>query len=211
MKKIMYLLLVLALSALAACSSNDASNTEKDSEASGNQTEETKKENSDDESVKVDKGLLNVEITLPASMFEGEDMDETIKNAKEKGIKEVTQNDDGSVTYKMSKSVHKEIMKEMKTTIEQSVEETKNSEDYTSIKDITYNDSFTEFTMVVDKEAYENSMDGFGALSLGMSGMFYQLYDGASPDEYDVTISLEDEASGEVFDEIVYPDALEEE
>ncbi|MDP4549924.1 hypothetical protein Q9251_03410 [Alkalihalobacillus macyae] len=74
---------------------------------------------------------------------------------------------------------------------------------------LPYN-SFSKFTVIVDKESYENSMDGFATITLGMSGMIYQIYDGADPEKYSVTISMKDEASGEVFDEIVYPDALDE-
>lgn len=40
-------------------------------------------------SVEVDKGLFNVEGTLPASLFEGEDIDSAIKEAKAEGVKEV--------------------------------------------------------------------------------------------------------------------------
>lgn len=169
---------------------------------------ESKKE--ENQSVDVDKGLLSVKLTIPASMFEGEDIDKVIDEAKKEGIK-VTKNNDGSLTYKMSKAKHKEMMKEMKANIAKSVEETKKSDDYTSIKDITYNDNFSEFTLVVDKAKYENSMDGFAAIGLGMSGMMYQLYNGVDPDKYKVTINIKDQATNKVFDTLVYPDDLEDE
>jgi PBP1b-binding outer membrane lipoprotein LpoB len=198
MKKILISLLTFTL--LAACSSDETSNKE-----SSNQ--DTSKKN---ESVEVDKKLFNVEVTLPASMFEGETIEDIKTAAKKNDIKEVTENEDGSITYKMSKSVHKKLMEEISTSIKETVEETKTSEDFVSIKDITYNKSFSEFTMLVDKETYENSMDGFASMALGMSGMLYQMYDGATEDEYSVTIKLQDESTEEVFDEVVYPDALEE-
>ncbi|MYL64175.1 hypothetical protein GLW07_12515 [Bacillus hwajinpoensis] len=210
MKKISFTILILLLTFLAACSSNEQSSNNDESQASTNQPEENNKESKDDGKVAVDKGLLSVEVTIPASMVENQNMEETIASAKEQGIKEVTENEDGSITYKMSKSVHKELMNEIGTSIEETVEETKNSEDFVSIKEITHNDSFTKFTVVVDKESYENSMDGFATMTLGMSGMIYQIYDGADPEKYSVTISMKDEATGEVFDEIVYPDALDE-
>ncbi|NMH68064.1 hypothetical protein HF072_04660 [Bacillus sp. RO3] len=193
MKKLFMIL--LSITVLAACSSEEA-----------NKDDKSKKE----ESVDVDKKLFNVEVTLPASMFEGQNVEDIKAEAKENDIKEVTENEDGSITYKMSKSVHKEMMKEISSGIKETVEETKNSEDFVSISDIKYNDSFSEFTMVVDKEAYENSMDGFATMTLGMSGMLYQMYDGVSEDDYSVTIKMQDETTGEVFDEVVYPDALEE-
>jgi hypothetical protein len=198
MKKLLILLLTITL--LAACSSEETSN-----KVSNKQ--DTSKKN---ESVEVDKKLFNVEVTLPASMFEGESIEDIKTAAKENDIKEVTENEDGSITYKMSKDGHKKLMEEISTSIKETVEETKTSEDFVSIKDITFNKSFSEFTMLVDKETYENSMDGFATMALGMSGMLYQMYDGATEDEYSVTIKLQDESTEEVFDEVIYPDALEE-
>ncbi|WP_243292017.1 hypothetical protein [Bacillus sp. FJAT-47783] len=203
MRRFTYILCTLLITFLAACSNNDQENNASKGEKSEQHTE--------DQTVDVEKGLLNVEITLPASMFEGEDIDAAIADAKEEGITDVTKNDDGSLTYKMSKAKHKEMMKELETSMNETIEETINSEDYVSIKDITHNHSFSEFTLEVDKGKYENSFDGFAALGLGMQGMMYQLFNGVDPDNYKVTIFLKDEATQEIFDQIVYPDDLEEE
>ena len=173
MKKCMYLLLSLVIVLLTACSSDD---------------KDEKAEKGD--KLAVDKGLLNVEITIPASFFEGQDLDTVIADAKKDGVSEVTKNDDGSLTYKMSKSKHKELMKELKTNIQKTIDETKNGEDFPSIKDIKANKSYSEFTLEVDQSAFENSMDGFATLTLAMSGMFYQLFDGVDSDDYKVSITL---------------------
>ncbi|WP_210367741.1 hypothetical protein [Bacillus sp. REN3] len=160
--------------------------------------------------MEVDKGLFNVEVTLPASLFEGEDIDKAIEEANTEGVKEVIKNDDGSVTCKMSKSEHKKMMNELETSIQESVEEMKTSGDFVSIKDITHNKSFSEFTLEVDKHAYENSMDGFAVFGLGISGAYYQLFNGAGKDDYKVTIFVKDQATGEEMDQIVFPDDMEE-
>jgi hypothetical protein len=205
MRKIGLILLVLVMTLLAACSSNEqATNSEEKKSSSEN------KEGKKNEAVSVDKGLLNVEVTLPASFFEGDDIDKVIADAKKDGVKEVTKNEDGSLTYKMSKSKHKEMMKELETGIEESIEEAKTGGDFTSVKDITHNGSFTEFTLLVDKAAYENSFDGFAAIGFGMSGMMYQMFNGTEADDAKVTIFVKDEATQEIFDETVYPDALED-
>ena len=101
-------------------------------------------------------------------------------------------------------------MKEMGTTIDESLEEMKSSGNYPSIKDITHNNDFTEFTLIVDKAAFENSFDGFVVLGLGLQGSMYQIFNGANADDYKVTISAKDEATQEVFSEVIYPDALED-
>ncbi|MEA1855560.1 hypothetical protein MKX67_02610 [Cytobacillus sp. FSL W7-1323] len=199
MKKLSCLLVLLVIF-LVACSNESA-----EGEKSTDQKQEEK-----EGAVNVDKGLLNVELTLPASFFEGEDIDTVIAEAKKEGVSEVTKNEDGSLTYKMPKSEHKKMMTEMGTSITDSIEEMKSSEDYVSIKDVTHNKSFTEFTLLVDKESYENSMDGFAIFGLGLQGSMYQMFNGANPEDYKVTVSVKDEVTEEVFDEVIYPDALEE-
>ncbi|MEI5909408.1 hypothetical protein WAK64_20480 [Bacillus spongiae] len=194
MKRFIYVFFLLFVMVLSACSNDEGKESEKKEE---------------DQKVDVDKGLLNVEVTLPSTMFEGEDIDEVMADAKEEGVSEVTKNDDGSITFKMTKSKHKEMMEDIKGEVTQTVTDTKNSEDYVSIKDITYNDSFSEFTMVVDKASYENSMDGFAVFGLGISGMMYQLFAGVDSDKTKVTITVKDEATDEVINEMIYPDDME--
>ncbi|WP_197087586.1 hypothetical protein [Cytobacillus firmus] len=66
MKKLIVFMSVMIV-LLSACS--DGEKTAGDKEAG------TEKKTEESEAVEVDKGLLNVEVTLPASMFEGEDAD----------------------------------------------------------------------------------------------------------------------------------------
>lgn len=207
MKKILYLLLIsILITMTSACGQGKTDNNK----SSDGTSEKTVKENSDEQSIEVDKGLLNVEITLPASLFEDQDINGVIADAKNEGIEDIKQNADGSLTYIMSKSKHKEMMKELESGLLESIEDAKNNEDYVSIKDVTNNKSFSEFTLIVDQEKYENSFDGFVAFGFGLSGMYYQLFNGVSPDDYKVTIIIKSEATGEVINTIVYPDALNE-
>ncbi|MDQ0233039.1 hypothetical protein [Metabacillus malikii] len=221
MKKLIILFIALLLLVLTACSDNEnrtneekQTTQEKDTTSKSDAAEEEditqeKNEDTNQQNVDVDKGLLNVEITLPATMFEGQDIESVISDAKKEGVKEVVKNDDGSLTYKMSKQKHKEMLGELEAEVNKSIEETKNSEEYKSIKDITHNDALTEFTVVVDRNAYENSMDGVAILGLGISGAMYQTFAGGVPDSQNVTISIMDETTQEVFDKITYPDDLE--
>lgn len=204
MKKLLFMFTILIVALLSACSSSESSNAADKENSEATDQEQT------NESVEVDKGLLNVEVTLPASMFEGEDVDASIAEVEKEGVK-ATKNEDGSVTYKMSKSKHKEMMKELETGIIESIEDMKNNKDFVSIQEITYNKAFSEFTMVVDKATYENSMDSFVIFGLGLSGMYYQLFNGADSEDYQVKIMVKDQATEEVFEEVIYPDSLQEE
>lgn len=172
---------------------------------------EVEKQEGEEGKVEVDKGLLNVELNLPASFFEGEDIAEVVAEAKKEGIAEVKENDDGSLSYKMTKSKHKEMMVEMKESLLEYVDELKNDDEMSSIKDVTYKKSFADFTLVVDREAFENGFDGFAVLGLGMTGMYYQLFNGADLEKSKVTIHLKDDSTGDVYNSVIYPDALDEE
>lgn len=163
----------------------------------------------ENQSIEVDKGIFNVEITLPASFFEGEDIDKIVDEVNGEGIN-IIKNDDGSVTYKMSKLKHNEIMKEMNNSLIEYIDEIKNSEDYKSIKDITYNKTFSELTLVVEQEKFENSFDGVVALGLGIMSMYYQLFNGINPEDYRVLINYKNVETGEIFGNVVYPDAFED-
>ncbi|QGG51859.1 hypothetical protein [Lysinibacillus pakistanensis] len=204
MKKILILPLTLLFSILlVACGQDKESESGKKSNNADRAAEETK-----DESFKVDKGLLNVEVTIPASLFEDQEIDSVITEVKKERIKEVIKNDDGSVTYKMSKSVHKEMMKEMEKDILETIEEIKTSKDFASIKDVSYNKSFTEFTLTVNKEQFENSFDAMASMGLALTGMYYQLFSGVDSEKFKVTVIFKDESNGEVINTIVYPDDL---
>lgn len=216
MKRTLFLLLILVFA--AGCGSND--DAQEENQAADNQSENIANDNEDgeaeenDESVDVDKKLLNVEVTIPADFLEIDDedqnIDEIIAEANENGIKEVTENDDGSLTYKMSKSTHKEMMEEMEEDLQHSIDDIVNDEEFASIQEITSNASFTELTMIVDKEPFENSFDGLSVLGLVFGSMHYQLFDGVDADDYEVIVNYEDAETGELFDEVTYPDAFEE-
>lgn len=106
----------------------------------------------------------------------------------------------------MSKPEHEEMMKGLKEGILASVDEIKASQDYKSVKDITYNKSFSEFTLSVNKKEFDGSLDTMASVGLALTGMYYQLFNGADVEDYKVTVIYKDASSGEVFNTIVYPD-----
>ena len=169
-----------------------------------------KDETVNDDGVNVDKGLLNVEITVPRNILE-EETDEQIKLEAEKmGVKDVVINDNGSVTYKMSKKEHKKLMEQISASIDESLEEVKNGEESPSIHDVKANDTYTEFDITVDRDAYENSFDGFMVFTFALLGEYYNSFNGVKSSDIKITINMIDEATNEIFESNVYPDDFED-
>lgn len=209
MTKLKYLLIAILLFLFTAGCSADAENKKKEAK-NDDKVEETSTKEGENEAIEVNKGLFNVEITIPATVLEGQDLEEVISSAKASGISEVTKNEDGSITYKMTKSKHKELMDELNTGIVEYIKSVEDSEDFPSIKQISYNKSLSEFTLVTNRADFENSLDEFAVFGIAFQAMYYQIFDGVEAEKYEVNITLKDE-TGAVFNTIVYPDVLEEE
>ncbi len=196
MKKLFLVLTVLLLLIVSGCSD------------SGTPAEESNDSAGAGDTVEVEKGLFDVTVTLPAAMIEADDIEATIAEAKKNGVKEVVVNEDGSLTYKMSKSTHSNMMRELRKSFDETAAEIITGEDFVSIKEIKANEDLTSIVLIVEKEAYEKSLDGFASFGLALVAMYYQLFDGVQEGDISVTINIEDFNTGEVFNTIIYPDAF---
>lgn len=154
------------------------------------------------DAVEVDKNLLSVEITVPSDFIES--VDETLKDAEEKGYK-AKANDDGSITYTLTKAQHAEIMVGMAASLEEAINDMISGGEYPSLKDVKFNNDYTKVDITVDYDSYINSFDSFAAAFVGMYGGMYQIFDGVSEDNINVQINLIDEKSGNLMDTMNYP------
>lgn len=192
-KKIIALMLVTCMIfSLSACGSKNSS---KDDTKDSKKTEAS----SDEGSLKADKNLLSVEVTLPASLV-GDDDVTLDEEAKAAGVKEITKNEDGSVTMKMTKSAHKELLAEIKTSIDESIEEIlADKENYSSFESITYNDDVTEFTVNVDASTY-GGFQSFAALAFYIEGNNYQALNAVPEDQLKTIVNFVNKDTGEVIE-----------
>lgn len=135
--------------------------------------------------VGVEKGLFNVELTIPAQFVGEQTQEELNELSKEMGYKSITLNDDGSAKYVLTKRQHKDMMAELNTKINTSLSEMIGSEDYPNYTDITSNENFTEF--VITTKSTELSMtENFSALGLYMYGGMYNIFNGTPVDNVSV-------------------------
>lgn len=216
-KKITSIILALTLILSFAGCAQDNTETTDDPTSSSTQSTSTSETNAteadavdkigDMDEVETDEKLLTVDITLPASFFQDQDMStfDTEAYVKENGFIAAKVNEDQSLTVTMTKGKHQDLLNEMSASIKTSLAEYVESEDTPYIKEITHNDDFTVVTMKVDRAAYESAFDMMPfviAMSAGMYQMFLEM-------DSHVEINIVDVATGETFKTTTYPDALD--
>lgn len=202
-KVLLFLILVLVMNlTLVACGNKEEADKP-------NQEDESIESIDDEESegITVDKSLLTVDITLPATLVgDLSDFNEEEYIAENEGIKAVKINEDGSITLTMTKKKHGEIINEMKDEVEASLSELIESEDTPYIKGIKHTEDFREVKIIVDRDAYEDAFD-LTPFTVGITVGMYQAYSG---DEFYTKIIIEDVGTGEEIGSVIYPDALED-
>lgn len=206
MKKLLCLLLSLSL-LLCACGPKapDPSASKDNPPQTANQSDEDSKTQDDDlglasiGDVDVDAGLFNVTIAVPADFLdEGVTQENLDEQAKEKGFKSITLNDDGSATYVMTKAQHEEMMDGIRQSIDGSLLEMASSEDYPSVVSIDANEDYTEYKITVNAEEV-GLQESFLALSLYVFGGMYHVFNGTEPGN--INVQYVNETTGAVIQE----------
>ena len=176
MKLIKVLLCILMMLNLVGCNGNKSSDDKK----SGNEASEGIQVSTGDDSARIYNTVTNVKVTLPASLFEyvdeeisQEDLD---KAAFENGFISATLNEDGSVTYVMSKDKYNAYVAELAMSIDKGLEELCNTENST-IVDIKHNADFTDYTITLDSDVV-GFTESFVSLAIVLYSAFYYGFTG---------------------------------
>ena len=201
MKKLLAIILMAGmLLSFAACG-----NTEKTEAPAADTAEEVVQQNTPEAEaesaggLEVDRGLFNVTLTIPAEFLdEGKSQADYDAEAKENGFKSATLNDDGSVTYVMTRAQHEEMMSEVRTSIDESLADMCSNEDYPSFVSIDTNSSFTEFTVTTTSEEL-GLMEGISVLGFYMIGGMYNAFNGTPVDN--IHVVFVNDATGAVISE----------
>jgi hypothetical protein len=172
-------------------------------------------EETGDEGIKVEEGFFDVSITIPPGMVdemtEADETEELKEEAGETGDVEVIENEDGSLTYKMSRATHNKMMQEIREGIDDYVREILEGDDFPTVENIEYDNDLTSVVITVtSEEEFKSGFDAFIVFGLGLQAMFYQVFDGVDPDNINVVIDAKDQQTGEVFGTTVYPEDLDD-
>lgn len=146
--------------------------------------------------INVEKKIFDVTLTIPKDFVGEMTQEELDKTVTEKGYKSATLNEDGSVTYVITKAQHKAMMEDVTKTIDQALSEIPNSEDYPNVTSVTANSDYTSFT-ITTKNAEPDLGETFGALMLYMYGGMYATFNGDKVENIHVDFVNAD--SGEVI------------
>lgn len=130
--------------------------------------------------IETENGLFYVSITMPAEFAGSEITQESIDANAGEMYTSGKLNDDGSVTYKMTKKQHKAMLDNITQSIDEGLQEMVDSSDYAFTK-ITHNDDFTVFDAYLSTEEV-GVTEGFMAMGLYMYGGMYGLFTGHQAD-----------------------------
>ena len=192
-------LAVAAMISLSACGEESQVVESQDPEETTPVVEESITPTENMDGLEVDQGLFNVEITIPAE-FLGEEITQEDLDAEmaESGFKSVTLNEDGSATYVMTHAQHEEMMDNIRTSIDQSLDEMIDPETYPTFVEITANDDYSHFT--VKTTATELGLtESFSVLAFYLYGGIYHAFNGTQVDDIAVTFVNAD--TGDIIEE----------
>lgn len=177
---------------LTACSGGAASSAAAGSDAAASTS-------ASEDGLNVEKNLFSVTLTYPASMVDEGTTQDSLNNEISgiDGIKSATLNEDGSVTYIMTKAYHKQIVDDMAQTIDESMAEMVGSEDYPNFTNVEANEDYTVFTVTTKSKAL--SLDeSLSLLQFYTEGAFYSVVSGNDADSIHVDFVNAD--TGEIID-----------
>ena len=147
--------------------------------------------------VDVDKRLFDVTMTISKDYMDGITREEMVDILVEQyGFKSATLNEDGSVTFVMTKVQHKEMLDEIRQSINDSLAEMVESEEYPNITAVTVNDDYSKFTITTKNEELD-SAESYAVFNMYNYGGEYAVYSGEEVDNIQVDYVNAD--SGEVI------------
>ena len=130
--------------------------------------------------VEVENGIMTVKITVPADLSKGITQEQLDAAVGEK-YQSAVLNEDGSVTYKMTKDQHREMLESLSKSFEEALQGIVDDNETYSISNITHNDDFTEYDVTLDGAELGMS-DSISVMGMYMYGGIYSIFKGHNPE-----------------------------
>ncbi len=165
------------------------------SDSSVNNDASTSAATESQQSIEVEKELFDVKVTLPADVV-GEITQEEL-DAESDHFHSATLNEDGSVTFVMSKSQHKELLKELAASIQDELDKMPGSEQLPNVTKVEANKGFTVFTVTTSSQEL-SIQESFSVLNFYVYGGMYGLF--SQEDVDNIHVDFVNAATGEIIE-----------
>ncbi|MDX2377268.1 hypothetical protein M4I32_10700 [Microbacterium sp. LRZ72] len=149
--------------------------------------------------VEVEENLVSVDVRVARSLVDPDgslEDDDIVAAAADQGMTAVVDGD--SVVYTMSKQQRDEMLAEMRSSAQDSIDDMV-SDTSNSVTGVEVNDAMTSFRVSVDGQQF-SPLEGMLVLGFYIQGALYQQFAGASPDDVEVTVDFVDDATGDVLE-----------
>ena len=151
-------------------------------------------------------GEEEIQITIPAALFTGEDLDEISAAAiEEHGVAEIVPVEDDKLVYTMSPEAKESLLEEAEDQLEKKLTSLKDERQYDYIIEISYASSFDDFFLATDLDQPEKALPA--ASELYMAAVYYQYLYAAEELVKEMVIVIESEETGE-RERLAYPGDL---
>lgn len=131
--------------------------------------------------IQTENGIFIATVTLPKDFVGDEITQEEIDAKAGDTYISGKLNEDGSVTYKMTKKQHKAMLDSIVSSLESSFEKMVQSEDY-SFTSIKHNKDFTQFDVTVSTDEL-GLAESFATMMFYMAGGVYGVFSGKQPEK----------------------------
>jgi len=147
--------------------------------------------------IEVDRGLLAVEILLPAEFAEGITQQTLDSSLEESGFTSATLNADGTVTYVMTKTRHEQLLEELRDSVQESIDEFI-AEEQNIYSDIKFDKGLRNFTVIVNGAEFDGESQWLEFFLAFQAGFFY-VFEGTTAKESVLSVTYVDEKTGEML------------
>lgn len=200
---LIFLLTICCILSFSSCGNKKDSTTKQTTECSTESTPSTASDASSTDSleaignVDVDENLIDVTITIPSDIIGEVTQEELDESTKNKGYKSATLNEDGSVTYVMTKKQHKELLSVISEEIDKGTSELVGSDILPDVTSITANDNYTLFT-ITTKNSETSISEVYSVATFYSFGGMYSAFSGEDIDN--IHVDFINAESGELIE-----------
>lgn len=146
-------------------------------------------------------------IHLPAYLFDGLSEDEIISQGISNGAQDVSISNKGIVSYDYTEKALANRAANVKNELQQTIDYIIQSDEYTSIRNISYDEDFSKFIVVVSTNSFQASNDRTTIINLCKQAGEYQPY--LKKETWTISAKIVDNTTVQTIEIIKINDAFE--